>query len=87
MDDVDFSRVFVRVPSTKDLIAFLGMTSLLYSMWINSLLGRLKRSSDSEFTGSVAEWPGKRVFISVSDFMLASMIMYLSTVLFQPLAA
>ena len=66
-----------------DLTAFLGMSFLLHSMWMKSMLGL----DDTSFGRLIdtAERLGWRD--SLSNLLLLFKIMRLSTVLFQPLAA
>ena len=73
------------VASTMDLTAFFGMLFLLYSMWMNSLLGLLRVFCRVELVaGGVKQWGGR---ICLSNLLLLSRIMRFSTLLFQPLAA
>ena len=79
------SIVSCNVASTMDLTTFLGMTFLLYSMWMNSLLGLLRTFCGEELVVcGVRQW-GRRRFLS--NLLLLSRIMCFSTVLFQSLAA
>jgi len=79
------SIVSFNVASTMDLTAFLGMSFLLYSMWMNSLLELPKVFSGGALAeGGVKQW-GRRSWLS--NLLLLSRIMRFSTVLFQPLAA
>ena len=77
--------VSCNVASTIDLTVFLGMPFLLYSIWINSLLGLLRTFCGGELVAcGVRQW-GRRRFLS--NLLLLSRIMCFSTVLFQSLAA
>ena len=79
------SIVSRSVASTIDLTAFLGMSFLLYSMWMNSLLRLLRMFYGGELVAGGVRQQGKRSFLS--NLLLLSRIMRFSTVLFQPLAA
>ena len=69
-DTLSSSIVTFSVASMMDLTVFLGMSSLLYSMWVNSLLGLLRMFSGGELVADgVKQW-GTVCLGSTNDFSL-----------------
>ena len=58
------SMVSCSVASTMDLIAFLEMSFLLSSMWINGLLGLLRMFCGGELVARKVRQKGRRSFLS-----------------------